>query len=91
MTFEKNILVADEIVISKPSDAVASMRNNILYSPLGVVTLEEVVIYTSIDVNPFPFNEGNINADPKFADSSNGKYEFQSDSPAKKLGIEIKA
>lgn len=88
LTFEKNILIADEVMISKPSDAMAALRNNIIYSPYGVATIEEIVIYTQIDVKPFDFTDGNILADPLFVDRDHNNFAFKPDSPALKMGIE---
>lgn len=88
LTFEKNILIADEVVFSMPSDAMAALRNNILYSRFGVATVDEIVIYTTIDTKPFVFTDGNVLADPLFVDQAHNDFSFKPDSPAKKLGIE---
>jgi hypothetical protein len=88
LTFEKNILIADEVMISKPSDAMAALRNNIIHSPYGVATIEEIVIYTQIDVKPFDFTDGNVLADPLFVDRERNNFAFKPGSPAIKMGIE---
>ena len=87
LTFEKNILIADEIIFSKQSDAVTVMPNNILFSRKNIVTLEEVVIYTVVDTRPFKPRDGTVFADPLFVDWENGDFNFKPDSPAHKLGI----
>ena len=87
LIFEKNILIADEIIFSNPYDAFKTTPNNIFYSRLGVITHESVMIYTPLDYLPLKPKEGTVFADPLFVDWENGNFNFKPDSPAHKLGI----
>jgi len=87
LIFEKNILIADEIVFSNPYDAFKATPNNIFYSRLGVITHEKVMIYTPVDYLPLKPRDGTVFADPLFVDVDNGDYNFKQDSPSHKLGI----
>jgi len=87
LTFENNILVAEEIWFQKPSDDVVEIKNNIIFSSLDIVTLEKVLIYTQVDLRPLKPSNGNVFADPMFVDWENGNFNFKPDSPALKLGI----
>ncbi len=87
LTFEKNILIADEIILSHSYDAFDAMPNNIYFSRLGVVTYEKTMVYTLIDYLPYKATDGSVFADPLFVDPDNRDFRFKSGSPAEKLGI----
>lgn len=87
LIFEKNIIIADEIIFSNPYDAFKAMPDNIIHSRLDVVTQEKVMIYTPVDYLPFNPIDGTVFADPEFVDWENGDFNFKPDSPALKMGI----
>ncbi|GAF99850.1 unnamed protein product, partial [marine sediment metagenome] len=100
MTFEKNILIADEITFRIPVDGdidsimgweydgLSAMPNNILFSRSNRVALEERSQNGNIKSSPLEPREGTIYTDPMFADSESGDFAFKPGSPALKLGIE---
>ena len=88
LTFEKNVLIADEIIFSNPYDAFKIMADNVMYSRFDVVTQEKVMIYTPVDYLPFKPANGTVLADPGFVDWEKGDFSFKPGSPALKLGIE---
>jgi len=87
LTFEKNILIADEIIFSNQYDAFKATPNNVFYSRLGVITHENVMLYTPLDYLPLKPEDGTVFGDPMFVDWENGNFNFKPDSPAPRLGI----
>ena len=90
LTYENNINIADEIIFSHQYDGFNAIPNNIIYSRLGSVIHELIMIYTVIDYNPMrqvrQLGE-TIFDDPLLDSWENGIVTFKPDSPAHKLGI----
>ena len=88
LVFEKNILMADEILFYPASPDTLAMPDNIIFSYSETIAFEEEVRAHPRKLIPFKPREGSVVADPKFTDWEKGDFSFQKDSPALKFGIE---
>jgi len=86
-TLEKNIITAKGKIILENLDAVASLKNNILFSAEGKIECHKLNRYdrtgTSL-LNPDPTN---LQTDPMIVEFQNGKVKLADRSPAFQIGI----
>ncbi len=87
-TLEGNVVVADgSLTLRAPSEGIAALPGNVLYSGQGKVELETLADYSAQGRKPLEPKEGTVFADPLFVNPGKGDYRFRPGSPALKLGI----
>ncbi|HOZ45237.1 MAG TPA: right-handed parallel beta-helix repeat-containing protein [Candidatus Hydrogenedentes bacterium] len=86
-TFEKNVVCAQgHIMITNPA-AMATFKDNVIFSAAGVVEGRALDQYKDVGEAPLDFGSGNTFADPGVSGGENGAIRFAADSPAVGLGI----
>ena len=87
-TFENNVISAKgEIILDNP-DAIAALRNNVLFSAEGTIQCRKLKDYSRAGIYSFEADRENLTADPRIIDFEKGRVRFTSDSPALRLGIQ---
>ena len=99
VTFEKNILIADDITFHIPqggvidyqmfweANGISSMQKNIIFSRKNKANVAKIDYYIIKEVIPLEQNEGNILTDPLISGWESGVIRFDPGSPAYTLGI----
>jgi hypothetical protein len=87
-TFEKNVLCAAGKITFDNYEGIATAANNVLFSPEGKVECHKLNRYDRAGSYWLEASGSNSYADPMLTVSPDGKVEFASDSPVRKLGIE---
>ncbi|UCE47697.1 MAG: hypothetical protein JSW47_19125, partial [Phycisphaerales bacterium] len=85
--FENNIICAQGKITFENPDAIAALRNNVLYGAKGKVQLKKLKNYSSTGVATFEPDGKNVLADPLLNEFDKGVVSFAADSSAIKLGI----
>lgn len=87
-TLEGNVIYAEgKFTFSAPPDGIASMPHNLFYSAEGEVDLKTLADYNVQGQAALEPREGTLLADPRLQNTQPGRYGFNADSPALKLGI----
>ncbi len=86
-TVEKNVIYAKGNIVLENPDAVAALRNNVLFSAEGVVQCRKLKDYSHSGTYQLKAEEGNLLVDPLIVEFKKGTVRFAPDSPAGKLGI----
>jgi hypothetical protein len=86
--FEKNVVYARGKIVFENPDAIAALRNNVLFGAEGKVQFKKLKNYSSTGVTAFEPDDKNVLADPRLVEFDEGTVTFAPDSPALKLGIE---
>jgi hypothetical protein len=87
-TFESNVICATGKIVFENSDAMMTLRNNVVFSAEGTVRCRKLKGYSLTKEVPFEANQDNLLADPLLVEYDKGKITFSLNSPALKLGIE---
>ncbi|MHC4166504.1 MAG: right-handed parallel beta-helix repeat-containing protein [Planctomycetota bacterium] len=86
--FENNVIYAKGKIVFENPDAIAALRNNVLFGAEGKVQFKKLKNYSSTGVTAFEPDGKNVLADPLLVEFDKGVVSFESDSPTLKLGIE---
>lgn len=87
-TLEGNVVYAEgKFTLSAPLDGIVSMPDNLLYSAKGEVDLKTLADYNVQGEATLAPRDGTLLADPRLQNTQPGRYGFNADSPALKLGI----
>lgn len=87
-TLEKNIICAAGKIVLENSDAVTTLRNNVLFSAEGQVQCHKFKRYSRTGIWPLEPDQTNLLIDPLLVEFQNGKVKLATESAAAKLGIE---
>ena len=86
-TVEKNIVYAKGKIVLENSDAITTLRNNVLFSKEGIVQARKLKNYSQSGTYQLKADSGNLLDDPLVLEFKAGVVKFDPDSPAVKLGI----
>jgi hypothetical protein len=86
-TFERNVICAEGRIVLENPDAIATLRNNVLFSADGKIQCRRLKDYSQAGDFSFEADQENLTADPHITGFEKGRVRFDPDSPALKLGI----
>ena len=84
---EKNIVYAKGKIVLENSDAITTLRNNVLFSKEGIVQARKLKNYSQSGTYQLKADSGNLLDDPLVLEFKAGVVKFDPDSPAVKFGI----
>jgi hypothetical protein len=87
-TFEGNVIQAKGKIVFENSDAMTTLRNNVLFSAEGIVQSRKLKGYSKVGENSLETGRSNLLTDPKLVEYDTGKVTFKTESPIFRLGIE---
>jgi hypothetical protein len=85
--FEHNVVCAKGQIVLENPDAIATLRNNVLFSAEGKIQFRRLKDYSQAGDFSFEADQENLTADPHITEFEKGRVRFSADSPALKLGI----
>jgi hypothetical protein len=86
--FENNVIHAKGKIVFENPDALAALRNNVLFGAEGKVQFKKLKNYSPTGVTALEPDDKNVLADPLLVEFDKGTVSFAANSPALKLGIE---
>jgi len=87
-TLEKNVIYATGKIIFANSEAIASLRSNLIFSSIGEIIGRQTGDQSDSNNQFSVLDETNIIANPLIIEFENGKVTFDAKSPVYKLGIQ---
>jgi len=85
--FENNVVCAPGKIVFENPNAIAVLRNNVLFGAKGKVKFKKLKNYSATGIVPFEPDDKNVLADPLMTGYGKGVVRFAADSPVVKLGI----